>query len=135
MTNRPGINFSFSGLKTFAMNTWSCCNKTEQDRADIALAFQTAAIDTLVIKCRRALRQTNINTLVIAGGVSANEALRTKLYSISGINVHYPRPDFCSDNAAMIAFAGAMRGVKSRQEQSLTIDVKPHWPISELNPP
>ncbi|NQY51828.1 MAG: tRNA (adenosine(37)-N6)-threonylcarbamoyltransferase complex transferase subunit TsaD [Piscirickettsiaceae bacterium] len=135
MTNRPGLNFSFSGLKTFAMNTWRSCGQTEQDRADIALAFQTAAIETLVIKCRRALKQTKLHTLVVAGGVSANKALRTKLYSIPDIDIHYPRLSFCSDNGAMIAFAGAMRKVNSGGEMNLGFYVRPYWPINDLSPP
>ena len=135
MTNRPGLDFSFSGLKTFAMNTWRDSSQTEQDKADIALAFQTAAIETLAIKCKRALKQTNLSTLVVAGGVSANKALRTRLSSMPTIDVYYPRPEFCSDNGAMIAFAGAMRGENLNPEQKPSFSARPRWPLNELNPP
>jgi tRNA N6-adenosine threonylcarbamoyltransferase len=136
MTNRPGLDFSFSGLKTFAMNTWRDSTQTEQDKADIALAFQTAAIETLAIKCKRALKQTNHQTLVVAGGVSANKALRTRLSAMPTINVYYPRPEFCSDNGAMIAFAGAMRAPHIKQAPSKPVSsARPRWPLDELSPP
>lgn len=135
MTDRPGLNFSFSGLKTFAINTWRNCSQTEQDRADIALAFQTAAIETLVIKCRRALKQTKLHTLVVAGGVSANKALRTKLDLITDMDIYYPRLNFCGDNGAMIAFAGAMRKVNYKGEMDLGFYVRPYWSINDLHPP
>jgi N6-L-threonylcarbamoyladenine synthase len=136
MTNRPGLDFSFSGLKTFAMNTWRDSAQTEQDKADIALAFQTAAIETLAIKCKRALKQTSHKTLVVAGGVSANKALRTRLSAMPTINVYYPRPEFCSDNGAMIAFAGAMRAPHLQQPSSKPIfSARPRWPLDELSPP
>jgi tRNA N6-adenosine threonylcarbamoyltransferase len=136
MTNRPGLDFSFSGLKTFAMNTWRDSDQSEQDKADIALAFQTAAIETLAIKCKRALKQTHHKTLVVAGGVSANKALRTRLSAMPTINVYYPRPEFCSDNGAMIAFAGAMRAPHLQQQSSKPIfSARPRWPLDELSPP
>lgn len=135
MTNRPGLDFSFSGLKTFAMNTWRDSNQTEQDQADIALAFQTAAVETLAIKCKRALKETGYNTLVIAGGVSANKALRTRLNSMSQIRVYYPRPEFCSDNGAMIAFAGSMRQAEMATQSVPTFSARPRWPLDELSPP
>ena len=136
MTNRPGLDFSFSGLKTFALNTWQNSQQTEQDKADIALAFQIAAIDTLLIKCRRALKHTGHTQLVVAGGVSANHLLRTQLSQLPGIKTCYPRPEFCGDNGAMIAFAGAMRlSASPDQAQSTTFSVKPRWPISDLRPP
>ena len=135
MTNRPGLDFSFSGLKTFGMNTWRNSNQTNQDKADIALAFQTAAVETLEIKCKRALQHTNLRTLVVAGGVSANKALQTRLSAIPMIDVYYPHPKFCGDNGAMIAFAGAMRGVNLKQYISLSFSARHRWPINELNPP
>lgn len=135
MTNRPGLDFSFSGLKTFAMNTWRDSAQTEQDQADIALAFQTAAVETLAIKCKRALKETGHKTLVVAGGVSANKALRTRLDAISQVNVYYPRPEFCSDNGAMIAFAGAMRLSSESQQTVTSFSVRPRWPLDELSPP
>ena len=136
MTNRPGLDFSFSGLKTFSMNTWLNSKKTDQDRADIALAFQNAAVETLAIKCKRAMKQTGYSTLVIAGGVSANKALRVSLNNIKEIQTYYPRQEFCSDNGAMIAFTGAMRQrsmIKTSTAPSFS--VRPRWPLEELTPP
>ncbi len=136
MTNRPGLDFSFSGLKTFTMNTWLESDQTAQDRANIALAFQTAAVETLTIKCKRALKETGQRTLVVAGGVSANIALRARLDSLHGITVHYPRQDFCSDNGAMIAFAGAMRqDALVKDNNPPTFSARPRWPLDELSPP
>ena len=136
MTNRPGLDFSFSGLKTFSMNTWLNSEKTVQDRADIALAFQTAAVETLAIKCMRAIKQTGHSTLMIAGGVSANKALRARLNNIKDVQTYYPRQEFCSDNGAMIAFAGAMRQQAMIKSRSAPIfSVRPRWPLEELTPP
>lgn len=135
MTNRPGLDFSFSGLKTFAMNTWLNSEQSEQDKADICLAFQTAVVDTLAIKCKRALKQTGHNRLVVAGGVSANKALREKLDAMPGVDVFYPRQQFCSDNGAMIAFAGAIRQQAMQLQDKPTFSVRPRWPLDELTPP
>ncbi|MTI63041.1 tRNA (adenosine(37)-N6)-threonylcarbamoyltransferase complex transferase subunit TsaD [Methylophaga sp.] len=135
MTNRPGLDFSFSGLKTFAMNTWLNSEQTEQDKADICLAFQTAVVDTLAIKCKRALKQTGHKRLVVAGGVSANKALREKLDAMPGVEVFYPRQQFCSDNGAMIAFAGAIRKQAMQMQDTPTFSVRPRWPLDELTPP
>jgi N6-L-threonylcarbamoyladenine synthase len=135
MTNRPGLDFSFSGLKTFAMNTWLNSEQTEQDKADICLAFQTAVVDTLAIKCKRALKQTGHKRLVVAGGVSANKALRDKLDAMPGVEVFYPRQQFCSDNGAMIAFAGAIRKQAMQLQDEPTFNVRPRWPLDELTPP
>lgn len=109
MTDRPGLDFSFSGLKTFTMNTLRAYEDDAQTKADIACAFQEAVVDAIVIKCRRALEQTNLSRLVIAGGVSANLRLREKLKQMAKkhhAQVFYPRFEFCTDNAAMIAYAG-----------------------------
>ncbi len=109
MTDRPGLDFSFSGLKTFAANTIRNNDDDEQTRADIARAFEDAVVDTLMIKCRRALEQTGFKRLVMAGGVSANRTLRAKLAEMMakrGGEVFYARPEFCTDNGAMIAYAG-----------------------------
>lgn len=136
MTNRPGLDFSFSGLKTFAANTITKSGNTEQDRADIAWAFQDAVSETLAIKCRRALDQTGLNRLVVAGGVSANKAIRARLEKLASemhAEVYYPRPEFCTDNGAMIAYAGYYRYC-SMQYADLAIDVKPRWPLAELQP-
>lgn len=136
MTNRPGLDFSFSGLKTFSMNTWLNSEQNDQDRADIALAFQTAAVETLAIKCKRALKQTQHSTLVVAGGVSANIALRARLDAMKDIQTHYPRHEFCSDNGAMIAFAGAMRQHAMVKTTSAPIfSARPRWPLEELSSP
>ncbi len=135
MINRPSLDFSFSGLKTFAMNVWLNSGQTDRDKADIALAFQTAAIDTLATKCELALKQTNLQTMVVAGGVSANGALRARLSAIPVVKVYYPRPEFCGDNGAMIAFAGAMRKVHSQNKPTPNFTAKPRWSIGELDPP
>jgi len=141
MTDRPGLDLSFSGLKTFTLNTVTehagdnglpddqCC-------ADIAHAFQEAVVDTLVIKCRRALQQTGYKTLVIAGGVSANSRLREKLQTALAkiqSRVFYARPEFCTDNGAMIAYAGFQR-LNAGETAELSVLVKPRWPIDTLSP-
>jgi N6-L-threonylcarbamoyladenine synthase len=134
MTNRPGLDFSFSGLKTFAMNTWKNSGQTDQDRADIARAFEDAVVDTMMIKCRRALAQTGLQTLVIAGGVGANVRLRERLRELmnaSGGRVCYPRPAFCTDNGAMIAYAGYRR-LQAGQHEGLSIKAMPRWSLEEL---
>jgi N6-L-threonylcarbamoyladenine synthase len=138
MTDRPGLNFSFSGLKTFTLNTWQQCrdagDASEQTRADIALAFQDAVVDTLTIKCKRALKQTGLNSLVIAGGVSANQALRQSLEGmLAGLKgqVFYARPRFCTDNGAMIAYAGCQR-LLAGQHEGPEIQVQARWPMEQL---
>jgi len=134
MTDRPGLDFSFSGLKTFALNTWRDSDQTDQDRADIAHAFEEAVVDTMVIKCRRAVAQTGLQTLVIAGGVGANERLRARLAELmtkEGGRICYPRPEFCTDNGAMIAYAGYCR-LQAGQAESLSIRATPRWSLEEL---
>jgi len=135
MTNRPGLDFSFSGLKTFALTTFQENGKDEQTRADIARAFQDAVVDTLLIKCRRALQQTGVMRLVIAGGVGANRALREGLGRMTaeqGAELFYPRLEFCTDNGAMIAYAGACR-LQAGEHQDLEIAVRPRWSLEELS--
>jgi len=134
MTDRPGLDFSFSGLKTFTMNTLSKTYKTQQDKADIAYAFQTAVSETISIKCRRALQQTGLNRLVIAGGVSANKQIRASLQKMTekeNATLYFPRLKFCTDNGAMIAYAGCQR-LLAGQQQGLEIYAKPRWPIADL---
>lgn len=134
MTDRPGLDFSFSGLKTFAANTIRQSGDNEQTKADIARAFEEAVVDTLAIKCRRALEQTGYNQLVIAGGVSANKPLREKLEQLMQQRkgkVFYARPEFCTDNGAMIAYAGMVR-LQAQEKSDLAITVRPRWPLSEL---
>ncbi|CNI86111.1 MULTISPECIES: tRNA (adenosine(37)-N6)-threonylcarbamoyltransferase complex transferase subunit TsaD [Yersinia] len=134
MTDRPGLDFSFSGLKTFAANTIRANGDDDQTRADIARAFEDAVVDTLAIKSKRALDQTGFKRLVIAGGVSANRTLRSKLAEMMqkrGGEVFYARPEFCTDNGAMIAYAGLIR-LKSGVNSELAVSVRPRWPLSEL---
>ena len=134
MTDRPGLDFSFSGLKTSAANVIAKEGNSAQVQADIAASFQQAVVDTLVIKCERALQQTRYKRLVIAGGVSANTSLREQLAVLLkryGGEVFYPRKEFCTDNGAMIALAGYFR-LAAGQQQDLTIGVTPRWPMQDL---
>lgn len=141
MTDRPGLDFSFSGLKTFTLNTLHSIKAdqgelTEKDKAQVSLAFEEAVVDTLRIKCKRALEQTGLHTLVIAGGVSANTHLRETLentLSKMQSNVFYARPEFCTDNGAMIAYAGAQR-LQAGQSSHDAFSVKPRWPMNTLAP-
>ncbi|MDD5272104.1 MAG: tRNA (adenosine(37)-N6)-threonylcarbamoyltransferase complex transferase subunit TsaD [Methylovulum sp.] len=135
MTDRPGLDFSFSGLKTFALNTFNASAQTEQDKADIAAAFQTAVTETLTIKCRRALQQTGLHSLVAAGGVSANHSIRNALTEMAArekTDIYFPRLPFCTDNGAMIAYAGCQR-LLAGQHQDLRIFARPRWPMVELS--
>lgn len=135
MTDRPGMDFSFSGLKTFAANTIRQAGQDdEQTKADIARAFEDAVVDTLAIKCRRALEETGFNRLVMAGGVSANRTLRRRLAEMMKQRkgeVFYARPEFCTDNGAMIAYAGMVR-LKAGENSGLELTVRPRWPLEQL---
>lgn len=134
ITDRPGLDFSFSGLKTFAANTIRNNDDSEQTRADIARAFEDAVVDTLMIKCKRALEKTGFKRLVMAGGVSANRTLRAKLAQMMqkrGGEVFYARPEFCTDNGAMIAYAGMVR-LNAGATADLSVSVRPRWPLAEL---
>ena len=139
MTDRPGLDFSFSGLKTFTLNTRDDCAEaegglTDQDVADIAWAFQDAVVDTLLIKCKRALKQTGSKQLVVAGGVSANVSLREQLEAMTaklGARVFYPQLRFCTDNGAMIAYAGYQR-MLAGAESNHKVQVRARWPLTEL---
>jgi len=136
MTDRPGLDFSFSGLKTFALNTMQAEQLDAQTTADIALAFEIAVVETLAIKCRRALKQTGMQRLIIAGGVSANQRLRTRLAEVceqEQAKVFYPRLAFCTDNGAMIAFAGCQR-LLAGERQGLDFSTRARWPMGELAP-
>lgn len=140
MVNRPGLDFSFSGLKTFTLNTVAAAreagNLDDQHRADIACAFEMAVVDTLKIKCLRALKQEGVKTLVIAGGVSANVRLRALLDEAMaeiGGRLFLPAPKYCTDNGAMIAYAGSQR-LKCGQSDNLEVSVRPRWPMEELPP-
>jgi len=140
MINRPGLDFSFSGLKTYTLNTVRDCRGdgelSERDRCDIARAFEEAVVATLVIKCRRALAQEGLDALVIAGGVSANTNLRESLeraLAPEGARVYYPAPVICTDNGAMIAYAGAQR-LFAGERDGQDVRVRPRWPMEELPP-
>lgn len=133
MTDRPGLDFSFSGLKTAVLQTIQQENLTASILPDIAASFQAAVIDTLLIKCQRALTQTGAKQLVVAGGVSANKQLRSQLAAMAaaiGVQVFYPRPAFCTDNGAMIAFAGCLR-LQQGFSTDLSIIVKPKWAMGD----
>ncbi|MGE0626027.1 MAG: tRNA (adenosine(37)-N6)-threonylcarbamoyltransferase complex transferase subunit TsaD [Pseudomonadales bacterium] len=132
MTDRPGLDFSFSGLKTYTLNTVAAHEPlSEQDRADIARAFEEAVVDTLVIKCRRALEATGCTTLLMAGGVSANRRLRAALSERLDADVLYPAPALCTDNGAMIAYAGCERLLAGQRSEHV-ISVRARWPMTEL---
>ncbi|MEM7363004.1 MAG: tRNA (adenosine(37)-N6)-threonylcarbamoyltransferase complex transferase subunit TsaD [Pseudomonadota bacterium] len=134
MTDRPGYQFSFSGLKTYTMNTLADIQApNDQDRADIAFAFQDAVADTIRIKCRRAIENTGIRRLILAGGVSANTHLRQRLAALDA-DIHYPALSLCTDNGAMIAFAGFER-LRHGHTEDHAVVVRPRWPMSELTPP
>ncbi|MFA7487352.1 MAG: tRNA (adenosine(37)-N6)-threonylcarbamoyltransferase complex transferase subunit TsaD [Lysobacteraceae bacterium] len=136
MTDRPGLDFSFSGLKTQVLLAWQQSDQSAQTRADIARGFEEAVTDTLAIKCERALVQTGRRALVVAGGVGANRRLRARLDELAqrrGVAVCFPRPEFCTDNGAMIAFAGALR-LQSGQHEDAAIRVRPRWEMAGLSP-
>jgi N6-L-threonylcarbamoyladenine synthase len=140
MTDRPGLDFSFSGLKTFALTTLqqeqarTPPEQTGQLHADIARAFEDAVVETLAIKCRRAVEQTASKALVMAGGVSANRALRARVDELMvglGGRAYYPRAELCTDNGAMIAYAGWQR-LRAGQHEDLTFGIRPRWPMQDL---
>ncbi len=136
MVNRPGLDFSFSGLKTASITCYRQHMEDDLAKADIAAAFQDAVIDTLRIKCTRALKQEKINRLVVAGGVGANQSLRqtfSEYFSTMDTDVFYPRSEFCTDNGAMIALAGCLR-LQAGQEDEGEFFVKPRWDMASLTP-
>lgn len=136
MTNRPGLDFSFSGLKTHALEVVRAHELNQQTIADIAHAFQDAAVDTLVIKTRRALEKTGYERFVVAGGVGANRVLRDRLEALGhklNCALYYPRTEFCTDNGAMIAYAGALR-ISNGGADGLWFEVRPRWLLQELTP-
>ena len=132
-----GLNFSFSGLKTAVVNSVREVELDGQVRADIALAFQEAVVDTLVHKCIKAIRSTGLNDLVVAGGVGANQELRRcleKEIDALGGRVHYPRPELCTDNGAMVAYAGCLR-LSQGQSDGMSIEARARWRLDELTRP
>ncbi len=138
MTDRPGLDFSFSGLKTHTRTLWERHAREERDESlvcDIAAGFQRAVVETLVIKCRRAMDETGHRSLIISGGVGANLELRAALEREGkkhGWSVSYPRIEFCTDNGAMIAFAGYHR-LQAGEAEDVVISARPRWPLEELN--
>ena len=134
MTDRPGLDFSFSGLKTQVLLAWRDSDQSEQTRADIARGFEDAVVDTLAIKCERALDEAGSDVIVIAGGVGANKRLRAKLQEMAakrGGRACFPRPSLCTDNGAMIAFAGALR-LEAGQHETAEVKVTPRWDMASL---
>jgi N6-L-threonylcarbamoyladenine synthase len=134
MTDRPGLEFSFSGLKTHTRNLYRKHSGEAGIVEDIAAGFQQAVVDTMVIKCRRAMQQTRCGQLVIAGGVGANRLLRQSLEAAGrkyGWKVAYPRIEFCTDNGAMIALAGYHRLLAGQTEADV-IRARPRWPMRDL---
>jgi N6-L-threonylcarbamoyladenine synthase len=132
MTDRPGLDFSFSGLKTAVLHAFNASAKTAQDKADLAASFQQAAIETLVIKCQRALQAHQMQRLVVAGGVGANQLLRQRLqHELNNMQgeVFFPRAEFCTDNAAMVAYTGWKKFSSKTIDQDLTIEVQARWPL------
>ena len=138
LTERPGLDFSFSGLKTavvVALRNHGALDP--QARADAARGFEEAVVDTLVIKCKRAIEATGASTLVVAGGVGANRRLRARMLAMGerqGVRVVYPRAEFCTDNAAMIALLGQLR-LAAGERDDFTIRARARWPMTDLVPP
>ena len=137
MINRPGLDFSFSGLKTAALNLVRQHEPLDdKKRAEIAFAFQHAVVDTLRIKCQRALEHTGYRNLVVAGGVGANRRLREVLQTVVAqqeAQVYFPALEYCTDNGAMIAYAGALR-LQAGQADAGFADVLPRWSLEDLKP-
>lgn len=134
MTDRPGLDFSFSGLKTQVLLAWRGSDQSEQTRADIARGFEDAVVETLAIKCGRALDAANTDVIVVAGGVGANKRLRARLQEMAarrGGRACFPRPALCTDNGAMIAFAGALR-LQAGQHNPPQVQVTPRWDMATL---
>ena len=134
MTDRPGLDFSFSGLKTQVLLAWQQSDQSPQTKADIARGFEDAVVDTLAIKCERALDAAGCDVIVVSGGVGANKRLRARLQQMAerlGGRACFPRPALCTDNGAMIAFAGALR-LQAGQHSPPKVDVTPRWDMATL---
>jgi len=134
MLDRPGLEFSFSGLKTAVLHAVRAHEMTDALKSDVAHGVQEAIVETLVVKALRALEQTGLDALVVSGGVSANRSLRARLAEIMGRRggrVYYPRIEFCTDNAAMIAVAGLAR-LSAGQHDTLAIQARAQWDLQSL---
>ncbi|TNF66305.1 MAG: tRNA (adenosine(37)-N6)-threonylcarbamoyltransferase complex transferase subunit TsaD [Gammaproteobacteria bacterium] len=135
MTDRPGLDFSFSGLKTAVLNAWQNSDQSQQTKADLAYAFEEAVVDTILIKSKRAINATGFKRLVIAGGVGANQRLRNGFESLSNklkIKTYFPKIEYCTDNGAMIAVAGALRLLNNQVDDNYQVAVKPRWWLTEI---
>ena len=136
MVNKPGVDFSFSGLKTAVMlevRKAEAAGEFEARRADLAASFQRAAVDTLVIRSVQAARNQGLRRIVVAGGVGANRRLRSEMSQRFDGDVHYPRMEFCTDNGAMIAVAGALRAAQASSANEIRAQAR--WPLDSLVPP
>lgn len=136
MTDRPGLDFSFSGLKTQVLLAWQQSDQSPQTKADIARGFEDAVVETLAIKCGRALDAAGCDVIVVSGGVGANKRLRARLQEMAskrGGRACFPRPSLCTDNGAMIAFAGALR-LQAGQHDDAAVHVTPRWDMASLPP-
>jgi len=140
MLDRPGLMFSFSGLKTAALVALRGRAMDDEIRADVARGFQEAVVDTLAEKSRRALRATGHRRLVVAGGVGANRKLRERLAAValeSGATLYFPRAEFCTDNGAMIALAGCLRMARpdaaGGAPQQLALNARANWPLEDID--
>ncbi|MCR9191757.1 MAG: tRNA (adenosine(37)-N6)-threonylcarbamoyltransferase complex transferase subunit TsaD [Gammaproteobacteria bacterium] len=132
MLNRPGLDFSFSGLKTHALNAWLNSTQDEDAKIGIAQAFQAAVVDILVGKCERALQDQPNKRLVVAGGVGANQALRTGLKHMMAEQegaLYFPSIEYCTDNGAMIAYTGCLHLLAGRKDETWAIDVHARWSL------
>lgn len=129
MIDHPSLDFSFSGLKTHTLLAYKKTNRTTEEKADIAHAFQQAAIDTLFAKCQRAIKQTGLDTLVVAGGVSANQGLREKFKQLDNANVIFPQMKLCTDNGVMIAYTGLQYALAGKFAGTNEIKVYPRWSL------
>jgi N6-L-threonylcarbamoyladenine synthase len=135
MIKQGGLDFSFSGLKTFALNTLQKHQQSANIKADIARAFEEAVVETLAIKCQRALQQTALTRLVVAGGVGANQRLRTHLAEMAkkqNIELFFPRVEFCTDNPAMVALAGCLHLQNGQQDETWQIQTYSRWPLDKI---
>lgn len=134
MLDRPGLDFSFSGLKTHALQAWKKSKQDHAAKVGIAQAFQAAVVDTLVQKCQRAVKASSSKKLVVAGGVSANQALRMQLLDTMQeleVEVYFPALEYCTDNGAMIAYTGWLHFIHGQHDDSLAIDVRARWPLTD----